>query len=129
MTWRGRWWLCERQLPGGGLNGRPEKLPDVCYSWWILSSLAMIRRLDWIDGEQLRLFILKAQDEIKGGIADRPGDEADVFHTFFGVCGVGLLGYTQEAGAGGYQGLKRVDPVYALPVETLQRMGMPVWQP
>ena len=21
------WWLCERQLPSGGLNGRPEKLP------------------------------------------------------------------------------------------------------
>ena len=28
------WWLAERQLPSGGLNGRPEKLPDVCYSWW-----------------------------------------------------------------------------------------------
>ena len=24
------WWLCERQLPNGGLNGRPQKLPDVC---------------------------------------------------------------------------------------------------
>lgn len=23
------WWLCERQLPCGGLNGRPEKLEDV----------------------------------------------------------------------------------------------------
>ena len=23
------WWLAERQLPNGGLNGRPEKLPDV----------------------------------------------------------------------------------------------------
>ena len=66
------WWLCERQLPSGGLNGnytfyvtvslppvpppppppplgRPEKLPDVCYSWWVLSSLAMIGRLHWID--------------------------------------------------------------------------------
>ena len=29
--------------------GRPEKLPDVCYSWWVLSSLAIIRRLHWID--------------------------------------------------------------------------------
>lgn len=28
------WWLCERQLPSGGLNGRPEKLPDLCYSWY-----------------------------------------------------------------------------------------------
>jgi prenyltransferase beta subunit len=23
------WWLCERQLPNGGLNGRPEKKEDV----------------------------------------------------------------------------------------------------
>jgi len=23
------WWLCERQLPVGGFNGRPEKLEDV----------------------------------------------------------------------------------------------------
>jgi geranylgeranyl transferase type-2 subunit beta len=37
------WWLCERQLPSGGLNGRPEKLPDVCYSWWVLSALAVLR--------------------------------------------------------------------------------------
>ncbi|KAJ8430243.1 hypothetical protein Cgig2_009421 [Carnegiea gigantea] len=25
------WWLCERQVKSGGLNGRPEKLPDVRY--------------------------------------------------------------------------------------------------
>ena len=23
------WWLAERQLPSGGLNGRPQKLEDV----------------------------------------------------------------------------------------------------
>lgn len=34
------WWLCERQLPNGGLNGRPEKLEDVsCYK--LLESLAL----------------------------------------------------------------------------------------
>jgi geranylgeranyl transferase type-2 subunit beta len=27
------WWLCERQVPDGGLNGRPEKKPDVCSSF------------------------------------------------------------------------------------------------
>lgn len=165
------WWLCERQVAGGGLNGRPEKLPDVCYSWWVLSSLAMVGRIDWIDRGQLRNFILNAQDEVAGGIADRcamlpancmlgrdgreayahpirkvrvisplrwladavrgnsrrPGDVADVFHTFFGICGLSLLGYTEED-EGGYTGLKKVDPVYALPVITLKRMGLPVWR-
>ena len=54
-------WLSERQLPNGGLNGRPEKLDDVCYSWWVLSSLAMIDRLHWIDGSKLIRFILLCQ--------------------------------------------------------------------
>lgn len=54
-------WLSERQLPNGGLNGRPEKLEDVCYSWWVVSSLAMIKRLHWIDGKKLSSFILQCQ--------------------------------------------------------------------
>jgi len=29
--------------------GRPEKLPDVCYSWWVLASLKVIGKLHWID--------------------------------------------------------------------------------
>lgn len=54
-------WLSERQLSSGGLNGRPEKLEDVCYSWWVLSSLAMIERLDWIDRDRLTAYILRCQ--------------------------------------------------------------------
>lgn len=54
-------WLSERQLENGGLNGRPEKLEDICYSWWVLSSLAMIERLHWIDGDKLARFILRCQ--------------------------------------------------------------------
>lgn len=57
-------WLSERQLPNGGLNGRPEKLEDVCYSWWVVSSLAMIDRLHWIDGNKLAQFILRCQVRI-----------------------------------------------------------------
>jgi geranylgeranyl transferase type-2 subunit beta len=68
------WWLCERQLPSGGLNGRPEKLPDVCYSWWVLASLSMIGRIHWIDKRKLTQFILASQDEETGGFSDRPGD-------------------------------------------------------
>ena len=41
------WWLSERQCDSGGLNGRPEKQADVCYSWWILSTLRIIGRVGW----------------------------------------------------------------------------------
>ena len=113
-------WLSERQLPNGGLNGRPEKLEDVCYSWWVLSSLAMIGKLHWICREKLIDFILDCQASVKifaphtrislitskdpevGGIADRPGDMVDVFHTVFGIAGLSLFGFP---------GLQAVDPV------------------
>ncbi|KAM5434913.1 Rab geranylgeranyltransferase [Microsporum canis] len=97
-------WLSERQLDNGGLNGRPEKKEDVCYSWWVMSALAMIGRLHWIDGEKLAAFILRCQDPEHGGIADRPEDMVDVFHTVFGLTGLSLLKYP---------GLKEVDPLYA----------------
>ena len=55
------WWLSERQLANGGLNGRPEKLEDVCYSWWNLAALSIIGKLHWINRDNLIKFILGAQ--------------------------------------------------------------------
>ena len=96
-------WLSERQLDdSGGLNGRPMKLVDVCYSWWVMSSMAMIGRLHWIDQGKLTEFILQCQDPEEGGFADRPGDMVDVFHTVFAMAGLGLMGYP---------GVVEVDPV------------------
>lgn len=106
-------WLSERQVACGGLNGRPEKKEDVCYSWWVLSSLAMIGRTHWIDRDKLIGFILSCQDVENGGISDRPGDMVDVFHTLFGITGLSLLGYP---------GLDEVDPVYCLPKATTARI-------
>jgi len=113
------WWLCERQVENGGLNGRPEKLADVCYSWWVLSALCLVDRLSWIDARALQQFIIQCQDVESGGIADRPGDMVDVFHTFFGIGGLSLLGYP-GVGDGGL----RIDPAYALTRRTCQRLGL-----
>ncbi|KAE8672717.1 xyloglucan endotransglucosylase/hydrolase protein 9-like [Hibiscus syriacus] len=138
------WWLCERQVKSGGLNGRPEKLPDVCYSWWVLSSLIMIDRVHWIDKEKLVKFILDSQDLENGGISDRPDDAVDVFHTYFGVAGIQCrsahrfafiyftnsafaVRFTMHAIVVGlslleYPGLKAIDPAYALPVDVVNRI-------
>ncbi|KAF4736901.1 hypothetical protein FOZ62_027433, partial [Perkinsus olseni] len=65
--WRLGHWLAERQIPKhGGFNGRPEKAPDVCYSWWITSALAVLGKLHWIDSDALTGFILRAQEEDEG---------------------------------------------------------------
>ena len=139
------WWLCERQLPIGGLNGRPEKLEDVCYSWWCLSSLSILRRLHWIDRDKLVQFILSCQDAETGGISDRPGNYVDVFHTLFGIAGTSVCSPTRSdaatlltfflaaraAGSAlpglsllGYEGLQAVNPVYCMRQSTIDRLGL-----
>ncbi|CAG99249.1 Rab geranylgeranyltransferase BET2 [Kluyveromyces lactis] len=99
-------WLSERQVPEGGLNGRPSKLPDVCYSWWVLSTLSILQKADWIDFPKLTEFILHCQDPKNGGISDRPDNEVDVFHTVFGLGGLSIMKYP---------GLRDIDPVYCMP--------------
>ena len=54
-----------------------------------------------------------AQDEEGGGISDRPEDQVDVYHTFFGVAGLSLMGHP---------GLQPIDPTFALPLEVVQRL-------
>ena len=139
------WWLSERQVDSGGLNGRPEKQADVCYSWWILSSLSILGRMSWISAPKLATFILQCQDTDDGGIADRPDDMPDVFHTFFGLAGLSLLGYLHgtSVGDGAVGGAepaeaaaaplpplppppcRSIDPVYALPTDVVQRLNLP----
>mmetsp|Transcript_66989 Transcript_66989/g.135051 ORF Transcript_66989/g.135051 Transcript_66989/m.135051 type:complete len:332 (-) Transcript_66989:401-1396(-) len=116
------WWLAERQCDSGGLNGRPEKQADVCYSWWILSALSILGKVEWIDQKKLAGFILECQDMDDGGIADRPGNISDVFHTFFGIAGLSLLGWFEESSA--FSSFVSVDPVYALPMGVVDELGL-----
>ena len=109
------WWLCERQLPSGGFNGRPEKLPDVCYSWWVLSSLVSLDRIEWIDKDRLTAFIYACQDDEDGGFGDRPGNLADPFHTLFGIAALSLLGHSEPL---------KVNPVFCMPQHVLDRIGI-----
>ena len=110
--------MAERQLNSGGLNGRPEKLPDVCYSWWVLSCLAILGRLHWIDQDKLANFILASQDHETGGISDRPGDLPDPFHTLFGVAGLSLMGQDSRLGA--------VNPVFCMPQYVIDKLNIKV---
>ncbi|KAF4213325.1 hypothetical protein CNMCM8980_002196 [Aspergillus fumigatiaffinis] len=88
-------WLSERQLDNGGLNGRPEKLPDACYSW--CARLVVYRSVVRTDS---------MQDPEAGGFGDRPGNMVDVFHTHFAIAGLSLLNF---------EGVQEVDPVYCMP--------------
>eukprot|EP00977_Amphora_coffeiformis_P011063 scaffold2651_cov171-Amphora_coffeaeformis.AAC.3 len=116
------WWLCERQVDSGGLNGRPEKQADVCYSWWLMSTMSILNKVSWINEDKLATFILKCQDDEDGGIADRPNDMPDVYHTFFGIAGLSLLGHLHQKEGTGY---RQIDPMYALPTDVVKRLKLP----
>ena len=118
------WWLAERQCDSGGLNGRPEKQADVCYSWWILSALSIMGRVRWIDTSKLGNFILNCQDEDDGGIADRPHDMPDVYHTFFGLCGLSLIGHLEKIGSKEGRTYREIDPIFALPTDVVEKLGL-----
>lgn len=32
----------------------------------------------------------------RGGMSDRPMDERDLYHTYFGICGLIMLGYLDD---------------------------------
>ena len=106
--------LAVRQTSTGGFNGRPEKLPDVCYSWWVLASVAAIGEIDDINLESLEKYILSCQDEDDGGFSDRPGNGTDIFHTFFALSALSLIDSKKYD-------LGDVDPVYAIPVNVKQK--------
>ena len=122
------WWLCERQCDSGGLNGRPEKQADVCYSWWNISSLIMIGKLKWINTDKLIAYILACQDPEEGGIADRPGNCADVYHTFFGIGGLSLLGYFEDpeviAKMPFVKTYRKIHPVFAIPTDIVESLQL-----
>jgi len=72
----------------------------------------MIKRDGWIDRSALQNYILACQYE-EGGIGDRPGNEVDVFHTFFGCASLSLLDKEKFE-------LVHVNEIYAMPEELLK---------
>lgn len=95
-------------------------------------------QVSWIDDVKLVQFILQCQDAEVGGISDRPTNMADIFHTFFGISGLSLLGFFVRPllfpDANGddlpvpddeYASFREIDPTYALPKDIVERLSLP----
>jgi geranylgeranyl transferase type-2 subunit beta len=77
--------------------------------------------VSWISKEKLVYFILQCQEADEGGIADRPGNMADIFHTFFGISGLSLLGYF--TGDKPFPNVP-INPTYALPEYVVSKYNL-----
>jgi len=48
----------------------------------------------------------------------------DVYHTFFGLCGLSLIGQLEKIGNNEGRNYRQIDPVFALPTDVVSRLGL-----
>jgi geranylgeranyl transferase type-1 subunit beta len=84
-------WLVQRQA--GGFQGRPEKEPDTCYTYWIGCSLInLLGTLRHVDVVEVAKFIKACEGDLPlGGIAKNPDNDVDLMHTYLGLAGLSLI--------------------------------------
>ena len=74
--------------------------------------------MGWIDTSRLGQFILNCQDDKEGGIANSPWDMPDMYHTFFGLCGLSLIGHMEKIGSRGG------GTVFEVPTGVVWKLGL-----
>jgi geranylgeranyl transferase type-1 subunit beta len=80
-------WCVHRQMRG--MQGRPNKAEDTCYSYWIGATLCLLGREDILDHEALNDFVLGCQTQL-GGFSKSPGTYPDVLHSFYSMAWLSL---------------------------------------
>lgn len=75
-------WCVHRQV--GGMQGRPNKAQDTCYSFWIGGTLALLQNKDLLDHSCLREYVFKCQTRM-GGFGKIEGVLPDVLHSFYSM--------------------------------------------
>eukprot|EP01029_Cantina_marsupialis_P007150 TRINITY_DN1789_c0_g1_i1.p1 TRINITY_DN1789_c0_g1~~TRINITY_DN1789_c0_g1_i1.p1 ORF type:complete len:360 (+),score=87.34 TRINITY_DN1789_c0_g1_i1:75-1154(+) len=83
-------WLVDR-VTENGIQGRPGKPWDTCYSFWIGASLKMLNAFDLVDYEGGIEFIAACIDWDQGGFGKQEDAMSDPVHSFFSVCGLSFF--------------------------------------
>mmetsp|Transcript_21508 Transcript_21508/g.40150 ORF Transcript_21508/g.40150 Transcript_21508/m.40150 type:complete len:361 (-) Transcript_21508:393-1475(-) len=85
--------LVSRQMKG--FNGRINKIPDTCYTFWVGGTLQVLGLVDLIEREETRKFLLSCQSTI-GGFSKYPGTlpstYPDPLHAHYSMMGLSLMG-------------------------------------
>ncbi|WVR03318.1 hypothetical protein IAU60_000309 [Kwoniella sp. DSM 27419] len=88
-------WLVSRQI--GGFQGRPGKLEDVCYSFWVGGAISILGHADLVNRDADRSFLLSAQYPL-GGFGKEPEDYPDPFHSYLAIAALALTHGDASAG-------------------------------
>jgi len=82
-------WLLERQV--SGFQGRTNKDPDTCYSFWIGSSLNILDSIHLVNAPLCKGFTYSCESKY-GGFGKTPDAYPDLLHSYFALCGLSMLG-------------------------------------
>jgi prenyltransferase beta subunit len=74
----------------GGMQGRPNKAEDTCYSYWIGGTLRLLGRDELLDVEKLRAYVLRCQSTQMGGFGKVVGAFPDLLHSFYSLSWLSL---------------------------------------
>ena len=80
-------WCVHRQV--GGMQGRPNKKEDTCYSYWIGGTLALLEQHDLLNQTALFKYILQCETHM-GGFSKLIGTMPDVLHSFYSLAWLSL---------------------------------------
>ncbi|OQR80279.1 geranylgeranyl transferase type-1 subunit beta-like [Tropilaelaps mercedesae] len=83
-------WCLFRQ-ESKGFNGRPNKLEDTCYSFWIGGTLRILEAFELSSAPLNREFLLNAQNPITGGLGKYDSGSPDPHHTYLGLAGLSFI--------------------------------------
>ncbi|KAF1950670.1 geranylgeranyl transferas-like protein type i beta subunit [Byssothecium circinans] len=78
-----------------GVNGRPNKIGDTCYAYWVLASIYVLGYQHVVDTRPIRRWLVEKTQHMVGGFGKAPGDHPDIYHSFLGLLVVSMMG---EAG-------------------------------
>ena len=89
-SWRGDLirWCVSRQVKG--LQGRPNKYEDTCYSYWIGGTLRLLNCDDLLNRNLLDDFVLQCQTDLGGFSKLNGGYHPDQLHSFYSLAWLSL---------------------------------------
>ncbi|KAJ2161792.1 CAAX farnesyltransferase (FTase) subunit beta [Coemansia sp. RSA 552] len=121
-------WMCARQMAfEGGFSGRTNKLVDGCYSYWVGGAFPILQKAlrrsqsdDYMyDRAALQRYVLACcQDDRMGGLRDKPGKSADLYHTMY--CLMGLSLSQHYMGVEPTEQIEDTSSVYSVPARMMQ---------
>jgi len=113
-------WLVNRQRQG--LNGRPDKDDDTCYTFWIGGALKLLGASGCVDWNHILEFVLSTHCPETGGFGKWPDTNSDPVHTYLGWAGLSLGIDGCPAMAGVQPHIQPVDPALNITIRAKEHL-------